>query len=50
MSSLSFVLMIFDWDRGNGFVWRERCKDWGEIAPQVNVSINPDFKTNTRIL
>ena len=22
---------------GNGFVWRARCKDWGAIAPQVNV-------------
>jgi len=29
MSSLSFVQRTFDWDEGNDFVWRGRCKDWG---------------------
>ena len=47
MPSLSFGLRTFDWDGGNGFVWRGRCKDWGAIAPPVSVSKKTDFKTNT---
>jgi len=44
------VLRTLDWDGGNGFVGRGRCKDCGAIAPQVSVSKNPDFKTNTGVL
>jgi len=50
MSSLSFVQRTFDWDGGNVFVWEGRCRDWGTVAPQVNVIKTPDFKTNTGAL
>jgi len=47
MSTLFFILRTFDWDGGNGFFWRGRCKDWDAITPQVSVSKNPDLQKNT---
>jgi len=34
MSSLCFVLRIFDWGEGSGFGWRGRWRDWRKIAPK----------------
>jgi len=49
MSSISFVLWTFDWDGGNGFVWRGSCKDWGTFAPQLSMSKKLILKENTGI-
>jgi len=50
MSSLSFVIRTFDWDGGNGFDWKGRCKDRGAVASQASVFIKNDFKANAGAL
>jgi len=50
MSSLSLVQRPFDWDGGNSFVWPGRCREWGALAPRIDVSTKTDFKTNIGVL
>jgi len=45
MSSLYLIQRPFDWDGGNSFVWLGRCREWGAIAPRIDVSKKTDFKT-----
>ena len=45
---LQYLFSLFNWDRGNDFVWGGRCKDWRAIAPQVGVSKNPWFQEKHR--
>jgi len=33
LSSPSFVQMAYEWRGGNGFGWRGRCRDWGQLPP-----------------
>jgi len=40
-SFLSFVQTTYDWDGGNGFGWRGRCRDWGTTASQVSILKKP---------
>jgi len=51
LPSISFLCSkYFDWDDGNSFVWRGRCRDWGTTAPQMSVLKSPDYRTNTGAL
>jgi len=50
MASLSLVQRPFDWDGGNSIVWPGGCREWGAIAPQIDVSTKTDFKTNIGVI